>query len=52
LKKPSVAFSTSSTEKRGFQLTAIFNGLIAIDNVGTSLCRTQPVEKTLFSTGC
>jgi hypothetical protein len=27
LKKPSMAFSTSSIEKRGFQLTPIFNGL-------------------------
>ena len=27
LKKPSLSFSTSSIEKRGFQLTAIFNGL-------------------------
>jgi hypothetical protein len=27
LRKPSMAFSTSSIEKRGFQLTPIFNGL-------------------------
>jgi hypothetical protein len=27
LKKPSMAFSTSPTEKRGFQLALIFNGL-------------------------
>jgi hypothetical protein len=27
LKKPSMAFSTPSIEKRGFQLTPIFNGL-------------------------
>jgi hypothetical protein len=27
LKKPSMVFSTSSFEKRGFQMTHIFNGL-------------------------
>jgi hypothetical protein len=27
LKKPSMAFSTSSFEKRGFRMTPIFNGM-------------------------
>jgi hypothetical protein len=29
-----------------------FQWLAAIENDGTSLCRTQPVEKQNFSTGC
>jgi len=51
LKKPSMAFATSPSEKRGFRMDPIFNGLKPL-KMAVHPCTPQPVENQSFSTSC
>jgi hypothetical protein len=45
-------FFNIAIRKTWFSNGTHFQGLTAIENVGTSLCRTQLAEKYSFSTSC
>jgi hypothetical protein len=52
LKKPSMAFSISQSEKRGFRIAPIFNGLQP-SKMSVHPCTVlQAAEKLRFSTAC
>jgi len=47
LKKPSIAFSTSQSENRGFRIAPIFNGLQP-SKMSVALYRLAGCRKTAF----
>jgi hypothetical protein len=51
LKKPTMPFSTSQFEKRGFRIALIFDGLQP-SKMKVALYRARLVEKLGFSTNC